>query len=63
MELTEKQFKSVIERAFIYGICYAPFFPEPLGDGKGILNEEEQLEKLAEIIEDCRQDLREKADD
>ena len=59
MELTEKQFKSVIKKAFIYGICYAPFFPEPLSDGKGILNEGEQLEKLAEIIEDCRQDLKE----
>ena len=63
MELTEKQFKSVIKRAFIHGICCAPFFPDPLGDGRGILNEEEQWEKLAEIIEDCRQDLREKTDD
>ncbi len=63
MELTEAQFKSVIKRAFIYGIGYAPFFPEPLGEGKGVFNEEEQREKLNEVIEDCRQDLKEKTDD
>ncbi len=63
MELTEKQFKSVIKRAFIYGIAYAPFFPEPLGEGKGVFNEEEQREKLNEVTEDCRQDLKEKTDD
>ena len=60
MKLTEKQFKSVIERAFVHGVFNAPFFPpHPLGDEEPIFNEEDRRGRLNETIEDCRQNLSE----
>jgi len=54
MKITESQFIKIVERAFVHGIVLSRFFPDPFGDGEGILTKEEQREKVNEVIEDCR---------
>ncbi len=51
MEITEKEFKMVIKRAFVHGIVCSPFFEH-------ILTRDEQEEKINEIIKDCKHHAR-----
>ena len=53
MEITNKQFKEVLERAFIHGLLCSPFLEDHL-------TEKEQEEKVEEVIDDCLRSLKKK---
>lgn len=51
MKITNKQFEAILKRAFVHGLLCSPFF-------KDHLTENEQKEKVEEMIDDCFRKLK-----